>query len=94
MMGSQVIRQLQGDPTHCPPLVCERIMLEPVKSPTEIKTRYINVITLPVKALVLPHLHGTLIRVWLRLAFVEEHRCKEISKKQRGKIFFYYEEGL
>lgn len=52
-------------------------MLESVKNPTEIKTRYVNVITLPVKALVLvPHLHGTLIGVWLRLAFVEEHRCK------------------
>lgn len=57
-MGSRGIRQLQGDPTHCPNLVCERIMLEPVESLTEIKTRYVNVITLLVKALVLPHLHG------------------------------------
>lgn len=54
-MGAQGIRPLQGDPTHCPPRACERIMLEPVESP---ETRYIHVITLPAKALVLPRLHG------------------------------------
>lgn len=59
-------------------------MLEPVQSPAEIKTRSITVITLTVRALppVSSSWYGPLIRVWLGLRSVEEHRYKENNKKQ------------